>query len=517
MNKNIIERDLNAGTSAGQTARIHNGAPFDNGCSPDDYLKLDATDMAEAVRRGELDPQALLSAAMARCDAVNPQVNAVVMRHDARARELLAARRAAGTDRQGALAGVPMLVKDLNTYLAGTVTTNGSRFLRDTPPASHDSTVVGRYEAAGMVVFGKTASPEFGLTTTTESALWGKTCNPWDLSLSAGGSSGGAAAAVAAGIVPVAHATDGGGSIRIPASYCGVFGLKPTRYRTPQGPDTFEGWFGASCTHVVSRSVRDSALLLDVSHGHETGSPYWLAPQERPFADEVQRTPSRLRIGLVSDSLTGTMLDPDIRAVLDDSVRLLLSLGHEVEAVKLPVDPQQLFSAHAAATGAALVAAVRDREAALGRAAGDADLEPVSRHIVGNAAQVTAETLYRARRSFERTGRVMEGVFERFDVLLSPVTATVTPALDVLSLDRPYEDYAARIVGSVSFTGLANVSGQPAMSVPLGMSRTGVPIGMMFTAGLCREGLLFQLAGQLEQVRPWALRAPSPAFTGRNR
>ena len=493
MNQHNLEPDLDPNAAE----------PAVSGCSPDDYLGLDATAMAEAVRRGELDPADLLSAAMARCDAVNPRVNAVVMRHDARAYERLAARRNAGTGRQGALAGVPMLVKDLNTYVAGTVTTNGSRLMRDTPPAERDSTIVERYEAAGMVVFGKTASPEFGLTTTTESALWGKTCNPWNLSLSAGGSSGGAAAAVAAGIVPVAHATDGGGSIRIPASYCGVFGMKPTRYRTPQGPDTFEGWFGASSTHVVSRSVRDSALLLDVSHGHEAGSLYWLAPQERPFVDEVRRTPERLRVGLVGDALTGMALEADIRDVLDETVRLLLSLGHEVEAVKLPVDPQQLFSAHGAVTGTALVAALRDREAALGRALGESDLEPVSRQIAGNAAGHTAETLYRARRSFERIGQAMESVFDRFDVLLSPVTATVTPPLGLLSLDHTYEDYARHIVGSVSFTVLANVSGQPAMSVPLGTSRTGAPIGMMFTAGHCREALLFQLAGQLEQARPW--------------
>lgn len=492
MNQHNLERE----SGTGETSAA--------GCSQAEYLRLDATAMAEAVRRGDLEPADLLSAAMARCDAVNSQVNAVVMRHDERAREQLAARRAAGTAREGALAGVPMLIKDLNASVAGTVTTNGSRMLRDAAPATRDSTLVARYEAAGMVVFGKTASPEFGLTTTTESALWGKTCNPWNLALSAGGSSGGAAAAVAAGIVPAAHATDGGGSIRIPASYCGVFGMKPTRYRTPSGPDTFEAWFGASCAHVVSRSVRDSAVLLDVSHGREPGSPYWLAPLARPFADEVGRAPARLRVGLVSDSLTGMALDPDIRDVLDETVRLLLGLGHDVEAVKLPVDPQQLFSAHGAVTGTALVSAICDREAALGRALGDDDLEPVSRHIAGNAGAITAETLYRARRTFERIGQSMDSVFERFDVLLSPVTATVTPELGVLSLDHTYDDYAKHIVGSVSFTVLANVSGQPAMSVPSGTSRTGAPIGMMFTARQCGEALLFQLAGQLEQARPWA-------------
>lgn len=476
--------------------------------NPGEYLALDATAMAALVQRGELQAEDLLNAALARCDAVNPRINAVNQRCEARARQTLAARREAGTSRAGALAGVPTLAKDMQTAVAGTITTNGSRSLRDAPAATHDATLIARYEAAGMVVFGKTATPEFGLSTTTESALWGKTCNPWDLAMSAGGSSGGAAAAVAAGIVPVAHATDGGGSIRIPASYCGVFGMKPTRYRTPHGPDAFEGWFGASCAHVVSRSVRDSALALDVSHGHEKGSPYWLAAPECSFVEAVKRTPSRLRVGLVADSLTGMPLDEDIAATLESTVSLLTGLGHDIEPVTLAIDAPQLFGAHAAASGTALVAAVRDRETALGRALHADELEPVAWHILRNAQQHSAEVLFRARRTFERIGLQMEANFDRFDVLLSPVTATLTPPLGRLSLEQDYEAYVKHIAGSVSYTALANVSGQPSMSIPLGTSRAGLPIGMMFTAALCREGLLFQLAGQLETARPWAPLAP---------
>lgn len=498
MNQDNISRDF------AEPVRAQGGA-----CSPDDYLQLDASEMASLVHRGDLEPLDLLEAALARCDQVNPRVNAVNQRCEARARDLLERRSQADSSRHGLLAGVPMLAKDMHTAVAGTITTNGSRSLRNAPVQTHDATLIKRYETAGMVVFGKTATPEFGLSTTTESALWGKTRNPWNLEMSAGGSSGGAAAAVAAGIVPVAHATDGGGSIRIPASYCGVFGLKPTRYRTPHGPDAFEGWFGASCAHVVSRSVRDSALLLDVSHGHEKGSPYWLAQPERPFVEEVRRTPSRLRVGLVSDSLTGVPLDDDIAAALDATVRLLTGLGHEVEPVTLAVDAQQLFGAHSAASGAALVTAVRDQESALGRALSADELEPVAWHILRNAQQHSAETLYRARRTFERLGLFMEEKFDRYDVLLSPVTATLTPPLGTLSLDQSYENYIAHVVGSVSYTVLANVSGQPSMSIPLATSRAGMPIGMMFTAGLCREGLLFQLAGQLEVAQPWAPFAPT--------
>ena len=216
------------------------------GLSASDYQGLDAWAMTKGLQAGDFSAQDLLAAAMARCELVNPKVNAVNMRHDDYAQALLAARHKAGTQAQGALAGVPFLLKDLNTYLQGTSTSNGSRLFKDAPAATITSTLIGRYETAGAVPFGKTTSPEFGLTTTTESMLWGQTRNPWNLKHSAGGSSGGAAAAVAAGIVPVAHATDGGGSIRIPASYCGLVGLKPTRYRTPSGPVRLEGWFGAS-------------------------------------------------------------------------------------------------------------------------------------------------------------------------------------------------------------------------------------------------------------------------------
>jgi amidase len=474
-----------------------------SGLSQREYLELDTTAMAEQVRRGAISPEELLAAALARCDAVNPKVNAVVMRHDDYARQLLSVRSGQGLSREGALAGVPFLLKDLNTHLAGTSTSNGSRFFKDAPPAKYTSTLAARYEAAGAVAFGKTAVPEFGLTTTTESLLWGQTRNPWNLAHSAGGSSGGAAAAVAAGIVPAAHATDGGGSIRIPASYCGLFGMKPSRYRTPSGPGRFESWFGASAAHVVSRSVRDSALLLDVGQGHEPGSPYWLPPLERPFVDEVGRDSGKLRVALIDQSLTGLALDADIRRVLDDTVRLLLSLGHEIEQIPQPVQPQQVFGAHGAVTGTALLSAIHDREQLLGRSAGADDLEQVTHKVLERAQGVSGEALFRARQSFEAVSLAMEQLFERFDVILSPVTATLTPELGKLRLSQPWEDYAGAATGSAAFTVVANVSGQPAMSVPSGWSESGLPVGMMYTARLGGEGLLYRLAGQLERERPW--------------
>lgn len=478
------------------------------GLSPDEYAGLDAWAMAEAVRGGALTGAELLAAALARCEAVNPQVNAINMLHEDYARALFAARRAAGEVGKGPLAGVPLLVKDLSTYLAGTVTSHGSRLFRDSAPSQFTSTLIARYQAAGAVPFGKTATPEFGLTTTTESALWGQTRNPWDLQRSAGGSSGGAAAAVAAGIVPAAHATDGGGSIRIPASYCGLVGLKPSRYRTPSGPGRFEGWFGASVAHVVSRTVRDSALFLDAGQGHEAGSPYWTRPLERPFVDAVGRDPGRLKIALVSRSLTGAALDPAVARVLDETVKLLSGLGHEIDEITLPVDPRELFSAHGKVSATALMASIRDREEALGRKLEADELEQVTHVVLGNGGRVSGLDLYRARRSFETISETMEHQFERFDLILSPVTANLPPKLGELRLSQPWESYAQKAMGSASFTVLANVSGQPAISLPLGWSEEGLPVGMMFTARLGGEELLLRLAGQLEQARPWSARRP---------
>lgn len=472
--------------------------------TPSEYGAMDAWDMAEAVRKGEVSPQHLLAAAMARCDAVNPKVNAVNMRHDQCAHALLKAREASGASTTGALAGVPILLKDLNTYLKGTPTSNGCRLFKDAPDAEHTSTLIARYQAAGAVPFGKTTCPEFGLTTTTESLLWGQTRNPWNLAMSAGGSSGGAAAAVAAGIVPVAHATDGGGSIRIPASYCGLVGLKPSRYRTPSGPGKYEGWFGASVGNVVTRNVRDMALFLDVGQGHEHASPYWAKPLVRPYVEELRAAPGRLRIALVRDSLTGAPLDPAVAKVLDDTAQRLSAMGHNVEQLRLQIDPRQLFGAHGSVIGQALLTLVHDREQTLGRSATPQDLERITQVVLGNAQKVTGEGLYRARQAFETIGAYMEDQFQTYDLILSPVTANVTPELGLLSLNQPWDSYAHNAMGSASFTVLANVSGQPALSLPVGMSDNGMPIGMMFTAPLGGEDVLLRMGAQLEQQRPWA-------------
>ncbi|MCX2900574.1 amidase [Pseudomonas mandelii] len=479
------------------------------GLAASDYQSMDAWAMSQAIRSGELSAEDLLAAALSRYNEVNARINAVNMLHEDYARTLLAQRRAAGSHDQGSLAGVPLLFKDLNTSLQGTITSNGSRFFKDSPAAARTSTLIARYQQAGAVPFGKTTSPEFGLTTTTESLAWGQTHNPWNLAMSAGGSSGGSAAAVAAGIVPVAHATDGGGSIRIPASYCGVVGLKPSRYRTPSGPLHFEGAFGASVANVVSRTVRDTALFLDAGQGHEAGSAYWCPPLVRPYVEELQRDPGKLRVAVVRQSLTGAPLEPAIAATLEQTIKQLLALGHEVDELSLNVDPRQLFGAHGTALGTALRVQIHEREQVLGRAVTAADLEKITLVNLERSKGTSGADLFRARQAFESVSAIMERHFERFDVILSPVTGSLTPQLGLLSLDQPWDSYAHHAMGSAGFTVVANVSGQPAISLPLGQSDNGLPVGMMFTAQLGGEDVLLRLASQLEQAHPWAAKRAS--------
>jgi amidase len=283
-------------------------------------------------------------------------------------------------------------------------------------------------------------------------------------------------------------------------------GLKPSRYRTPSGPRHFEGSFGASVANVVSRTVRDTALFLDAGQGYEAGSAYWSPPLLRPYVEELQRDPGKLRVAVVRHSLTGAALEPAIAATLEQTIKQLLGLGHEVEELTLNIDPRQLFGAHGTVLGTALRTAIHDREQVLGRAATVQDVEKVTWVNLQRAQATTGEDLYRARQSFETIGATMEQPFERFDVILSPVTASLTPQLGLLSLDQPWESYAHQAMGSAGFTVLANVSGQPAISLPLGQSDSGMPVGMMFTARLGGEDGLLRLASQLEQDRPWAAR-----------
>ncbi|MFI5315847.1 MAG: amidase [Myxococcota bacterium] len=474
-----------------------------------EYEKYDALGLAELVRKGEVSPTDLLDAALARVSARNPELNAVNMSFEARARREIAAGLPDGPFR-----GVPFLLKDLHAQLAGERLTFGSRlfasFVSDT-----DSELVARHRRAGLVTFGRTNSPEFGLTATTESVLWGATRNPWSLERSSGGSSGGASAAVAAGILPAAHASDGGGSIRIPAACCGLFGLKPTRARVPMGPHTGEGWGGMSTAHAVTRSVRDSAALLDATHGPDLGAPYFAPAPERPYLAEVTRPPGQLRIALQTEAFNGAETDPECAAAARDAARLCESLGHRVQEATLAIDRPALARATQVLIGANVQATSEDTAAAQGRELGPDLLENVTLAMIAGARPASAADYARAVRTIHAVTRAVEAFFARFDVLLTPTMAMQTARIGELALSNVADAaYGQRLSRCVGYTALFNAAGNPAMSVPLGTASDGMPLGVQFGARFGGEATLFRLAGQLETARPWSERRPRGAAPG---
>jgi amidase len=406
----------------------------------------------------------------------------------------------------GPFHGVPFLLKDI-TLLEGTQTHYGSRAFQPYA-ADRSSTLTERYLRAGLTIFGKTNSPEFGLSFTTEPLVHGPTRNPWNLAHSTGGSSGGAAAAVAARILPVAHATDGGGSIRVPASCCGVFGLKPTRARNPMGPDRLEGWAGMSHAHVVSLTVRDSAAMLDATHGPELGSPYAVPPPQRPFLEEVSRAPGRLRIAFADRHPDGSAIDGEIASAVREIAALLEALGHCVEegAPKTSIDTA---SVSRAIIGVNTALTLRQRAAELGRPIGLDDVEFVTFALQTVGVQTSGADYLAATVAMHQAGREFAAFFEKFDVFLSPTLCL--PPLELGRLDmmsRDVESYIGLISRYVPGPAIFNMTGQPSMSVPLAWSQSGLPLGMMFGARFGDEATLFRLAGQLEQALPWRKRKP---------
>ncbi len=470
----------------------------------DEYVGHDAVSLADLVRRKEVSPAELLETAIARLEAVNPKLNAVVLRHFEYAREAI--RRGLP---DGALRGVPFLLKDLAIDLDGTITTQGSRFFADSV-ADHNSELVERYRGAGLVIFGKTASPEFGATATTESKQWGDTHNPWKLGYSSGGSSGGAAAAVAAGILPVAHASDGGGSIRIPAANCGLFGLKPSRGRVPDGPHSFDSWAGMSIDHVISRSVRDCAALLDATQGPTFGDPYVTPPRLRPYLEEVAAAPGPLRIGLQTGSFMLEEIHPDCLAAAKRAAELCQGLGHTIEPIAPPpLSAREVFGVMSIVMGASTVNKVQGRERVLGRKVTADDLELRNWESYQRALSFSAAQHEAARQDVYGFARVIVEHQNAFDVVLSPTLAIPPPRHGVMSLSADYESYARAGQQAAAFTMQYNFSGQPAMSVPLHWNELGLPIGTMFAGRPGREDTLFRLAAQLENAAPWFDHRPS--------
>jgi amidase len=466
----------------------------------------DAVATAAAIRAGEVSAREVVERAIARIEQRNPELNAVVHeRYDAALAEV-----DAGLP-DGPLRGVPMLVKDLNADVAGLPSTRGSRLWADAV-ATRDSELVARYRRAGMVVLGTTNTPELGKNASTESVLFGPARNPWRHDRSPGGSSGGSAAAVAAGLVPVAHGNDGGGSIRIPASMCGLFGLKPSRGRISAAPYASSLASPVSVHHALTTTVRDSALLLDIASGPVPGDAYGAAgnPDGGSFLDQVGRDPGRLRIGWSTTLPGGMPTHPDVAAAVDRARDVCERLGHQLVEVTFDHDPGAVAAASGAIMGAALVADVDARLAELGRPLADDDLEPFTRVMLDHYRTVPAAELARALQTAQETGWRIGRMLRDVDVLLTPVVSQPAPPLGTLDTTRPEVMYELGTVYSV-YTSLFNVTGQPAMSVPFGTDTTGVPVGAQFAADLGQEALLLRLAAQLEAAAPWPARAPAYA------
>jgi Asp-tRNA(Asn)/Glu-tRNA(Gln) amidotransferase A subunit family amidase len=470
-----------------------------------DYEKHDALALAELVRWKEVSPQELLEDAFARIDERNPKLNAVVWEN----RELSRALIELGLP-DGPFKGVPLLVKDSGMPVAGFVSTNGCRFFEGAEQAA-DSELTARMRRAGFVFAGMTASPEFGMNITTEAAIYGgPTRNPWDTERSTGGSSGGSAAAVAAGIVPMAAASDGAGSIRIPASACGLFGMKPSRGRVPAGPKKGEGLAGLASYHAVSRSVRDSAAMLDALAGADLGAPYACPHPEKGFLEATKRDPGRLRIGLVEESPNGTPIDPECLEAIRDSAKLCESLGHQVEITTLPsIDYEQQIGVFKALIGISALGAVEARSAALGRPPRRDELEPCTSEAMENSLKITAFEYSKLVNFIHALGRRHAEHMQRFDALLTPTLQAPPQPLGVLAsptmtLDHMFACHSAHI----SFLSLANAAGAPGMSVPLHWSADGLPIGSHFLGAFGKEQTLYSLAAQLERARPWFDKRP---------
>ncbi|MBX6390989.1 MAG: amidase [Frankia sp.] len=485
------------------------------------YRSLDAVAMAELVANGEVKPAELLAAARERAGEVNPRLNAIV-----RPMDDIADRRIA-EELTGPFAGVPFLLKDLGHDYAGVPTSAGCRALADVPAGEH-ATVVQRWLDAGLVIFGKTNTPEFGSKAITEPLLWGPTRNPWNLGHSPGGSSGGSAAAVAAGIVPVAGANDGGGSIRIPAACCGLFGLKPGRGTVPHGPREGEGGHAGSSVHgVVSRSVRDTAAMLDVLRGPDPYPAYLPQAPTGRFLDEVGRPPGTLRVGVRLESALNPSPAPEAVAAIEDATALLTELGHRVEPVEPVVDESEIaadFLVNWFVKAAVAVDEARQHYR------GDDGFE-ADTLVAAELGRVTGTVeLERSRARWQGYVRALVDFHREYDLLLTPTLARVPPRIGELGLaawERTAAKLTARLRGGrllrragvvqkavfanlswVPYTQLANITGRPAMTVPLYWTPAGLPLGVQFVAPLGGEALLLRLAAQLETARPWFDRVP---------
>ncbi len=470
-----------------------------------DYLSHDGMGWATLVKSGQIHPTELLDEALRRTETVDPRLGAMVWSMEQQARQQIDRGEAAGP-----LGGIPFALKDLKALYTGTPTTSGSRFFAGSM-ADHDTETVRRHRAAGLVIFGKTKTPELGCNLATEPRFGGPARNPWNTTLIPGGSSGGAAALVAARVLPLAHATDGGGSIRIPAACCGLFGLKPTRGRNPAGPDQGEGWGGLSVEHAVTLSVRDSALLLDLTSGPDPGAPYYPPPADT-FLSAVGAPAGRLKIGFSLRTPRGHDLHPDCRRVVEETARLCEELGHIVEEASPHWRVGEAGEAYSTVVNANVARTVADRARELGRLPGPDDLEAGIRERVRQGNRTDALGYLQALATMHRVGREVAEYFETYHLWLTPTTASPPPPLGAFDTDSEDTRRFRSVIGRFSpFCSLANMTGQPAMSVPLGQTSLGVPVGAHFLGRYADETTMFRLASQLEEARPWFDRRPALA------
>lgn len=470
-----------------------------------EYDRYDGLGLAHLVRRREVSPLDLVEECIARIERHNPKLNAVVYKAYDEARSA-----AKGTLPRGPFMGVPFLIKDINMAVAGWPMTNGSALMRNYV-SNADAELTKRYRAAGVVLVGKTNTPEFGIPGTTEGRHLGVCRNPWNPDHSSGGSSGGAAAAVASGMVALAHGSDGLGSIRIPSAQCGLVGLKPTQYRNPGAPDDRNRAHGLVCDHVLTRTVRDCAAMLDWTGYPEDDAPYAPPPKARPYMEEIATPPGRLRIAFCTETPSKTPPNADVQKVFDETVALLGDLGHiTIERQTLPIDWRTLYRAQGSVSGAMFAAAIDELIAAMGREPHEEEMEPLAWASYRSAKKLTASQVGWGLGQLRLMSRQILALWRDFDVLLTPVTITPAPPighLDPVNVEpREFNRRQARVFG---YTPPFNITGQPSMSLPLGMSSDKLPIGMMFTGRYSDDATLFRLAAQLEQARPWIDRKPA--------
>ena len=467
-----------------------------------EYAAYDGLGLAELVRNRDVTPAELVDAALERIERHNGTLNAVVHKAYDEARGA-----AAGALPDGPFEGVPFLIKDLGVRVKGWPRTSASRFAQIDADAE-DSELIKRYRAAGTVLVGKTNTPEFGIPGVTTSALLGPCRNPWNPDHISGGSSGGAASAVAAGMVPLAHASDGLGSIRIPAACCGLVGLKVTRDRNPNGAHDNDRAIGFSVDHVVSRTVRDSAAMLDATCAPQPASPYAYPHRERPYMEEIARAPGNLRIAWSSETPAGDPIDPDVQATLQRTAETLKALGHDVREEGLGIDYRALYRAQGLVSAANFSANIRRWIEIKGREPGD-DIEGLARRAYEAGKRMTGQDALWGLQELRLRNREILQRFETWDVYLTPVMCTPAPRVDFLdTLMDDLKEFDRRQRITFGFTPPFNMTGQPSLSLPLGQSSGNLPIGMMLTARYADEATLFRLAAQLEKEMPWKDRKP---------